>query len=188
MPQTGAEPLPWQLVRTGEYPWDEYSFVMLFAFNRTVNIGSMFSYVSLSSTLADEWKVVESFLSLCEVVLRSTRRYSIGFSQQDIDSAQGARLPTYLQNYSDFYALRIVFFRQSFEVLRGALAFWVPTIFLAALLIVAFGRTEALQLGEALTVFLGILLAALPFILSVMQFCPCLFSRPHNRFGEVKTH
>jgi len=82
-PEKGAEPWPWQLQRTGEYPWDQYSFVLLFAFNRTVGISGVFSYVTLSPTLADEWKVIQSFEPLRSFSSFQNTLLSIGFSQQD---------------------------------------------------------------------------------------------------------
>ncbi len=170
-PEKGAEPWPWQLQRTGEYPWDQYSFVLLFAFNRTVGISAAYSYVTLSPALADEWKVIQSFEPLRGFSSFQNTLLSIGYTQQDF-SGQERRLPAYLDDYVDFYVFKITFVRQSFEMLRGAFAFWMPAIFLAGLLIIAFGRIEGLEKSEALTVFLGIPLAALPFILSALQVLP----------------
>lgn len=159
----------------------------MFAFNRTVNIASVFSYVSLSPTLEDEWKVTQSFEALAGRPEFNNTLLSIGFNQQDFNG-QERRLPAYLEDYVDFYSLRITFLRQSFEILRGVLAFWIPAIFLAALLVVAFGRIEVLKTSEALTIFLGISLAALPFILSALQVLPPRPSLIESLFyGEVAT-
>jgi len=184
-PEKGGEPWPWQLQRTGEYPWDQYSYVLLFAFNRTVGISGVSTYVTLSPTLADGWKVTQSFEPLSGFPSFQDTLLSIGFSQQDF-SGQERRLPAYLDDYVDFYVLKITFVRQSFEMLRGAFAFWMPAIFLLGLLIIAFGRIEALEKSEALTVFLGIPLAALPFILSALQVLPPRLSLVESFFyGEV---
>jgi len=158
---------------------------MLFAFNRTVGISGVSTYVTLSPTLADEWKVTQSFEPLTSFPSFQNELLSIGYTQQDF-VGQERRLPAYLDDYVDFYVLRITFVRQSFEMLRGVFAFWMPAIFLAGLLIIAFGRIEVLGKSEAATVFLGIPLAALPFILSALQILPPRLSLVESFFyGEV---
>jgi hypothetical protein len=173
-PPTGAEPWGWQLLRSGEYPWDSYSLRLVFAFNRTMNLSRVTSYVSLNPSLSDQWKVLQDFVPLGNTLSDQTL-ISLGFSHVDINSyltGTGGNLPLTIRSTRDVYELRVTFVRQAFDILRGALALWTPAIFLASLLVVAFGRLSVLDTGEALTVFLGTGLAALPLVFGALQILP----------------
>jgi hypothetical protein len=158
----GAEPYPWQLQPGGEYPWDQYTLSLFFGFNRTLALSGVSSGLSLSPTFSDSWKVTQTFGPIEAANLMDLMSVIVSTGN----------LPSYLNQYADWYNLKITFVRQTFEVLRGDFAFWIPAAFLAGLLIVAFGRIKQLKVSEALTVFLGVPLAALPFVLGAVQILP----------------
>jgi hypothetical protein len=162
-PEKGAEPWPWPLTSAGEYPWDTYSLTFLFGFNRTMNWSGLRSDVSLPGAMSDQWKVSQTFEALGA---SPAARLGTGFIEEL------SRHHLYLSGFVDFYLLTITFVRQFEDVRRAVLAFWAPSLLLVGLLILAFGRSEALDLTEGLTLFVGIGLGTLPFIVGALQLLP----------------
>jgi hypothetical protein len=168
-------PWTWQLFRSGEYPWDEYSLIFILAFNRTVNVKWVTSSVSPVQGIIDQWTVVQGFERLDTSGLIQEKLHWLGFSQagaQGFVSETGTILPSEVLNYPDFYALTITFVRQPAEIARGIGAFWAPGIALSLFLILAIGRIKDLETRDGITVFLGMALATMPFILGALQFLP----------------
>ncbi len=163
-PQTGALPWEWYLVRLGEYPWDQYSLTFVFGFNRSLRLDGIESRVSLSPRLSDDWNVVQCFRHIGSSLTEALQ--SLGDVEKKSQS-----LP-WLDSFRDFFALKILFLRQSNDVLRGVLGFWLPSILLIGLLLVGFLKIRVLGLEKGLTLFVGIALATLPFIVGAIQFLP----------------
>jgi hypothetical protein len=168
-PENGAEPSGWVLEREGiypwnaEYPWEQYSLAFVFGFNRTVNLAKLSSVMYLSLGFEDEWKVTQTFHRIDTSLVDAVR--PLGVSSDDLKRLS-------VSNFVESYELRIGFVRQTFEIGRGVLAFWVPSLLLGALLIVAWTRRSILETSEALTLFIGTGLATLPFIVGAIQLLP----------------
>jgi hypothetical protein len=170
-------PWTWQLRQTGEFPWDEYSLTFVFAFNRTVDVSWVTSGISAppGTGIADQWTITQRFERLNDAPQFQERLLTMGFTQDDIAGYQagnGGRLPLELNGYHDFYALTISFVRLSPDIWRGLGAFWAPAIALAGFLVIAWGRRDSLETRDGIAIFLGMALAAMPFVIGGLQFLP----------------
>ena len=162
-PEKGATPYEWHLTRENEYPWDSYSLTFLFGFNRTLDLAALTSSVSRSPTIADNWRISQKSEHLGPSPPSSlVTSYSQGSTGQTAN----------LSAFHDFYTLKISFVREFDDVRRGTLAFWVPSLLLLALLIVAFSKLDVLDPSEGLTLFVGIGMGTLPFIIGALQLLP----------------
>ena len=162
-PENGARPHEWPLKHEGEYPWDAYSLTFLFGFNRTLNLVGLTSYVSPSPSIADSWRISQNFVKLgSSLPADLVRNYYQGPANYTVNFSQ----------FDDFYSLKISFLRPFDEVLRGTLAFWVPSLLFLGLIIVAIGRIEVFEVSESLTLFVGIGIGTLPFVVGAVQLLP----------------
>jgi hypothetical protein len=187
-PEKGATPWPWYLKAEGEYPWDSYSLVFIFGFNRTLDIASVTSGVWISPALSDQWRITQEFKPLGRSPIDALK--TLGFRDQDVrtqlcydcDSRKDLSEVLNKSMYKDFYEMRISFVRQFWDVLRGVLAFWVPAVFVLALLIIAFGRIGELKVETGVTLFVGVGLATLPLILGSLWLLPPRLSLVESLF------
>ncbi|MGA2460441.1 MAG: hypothetical protein ABSF82_03365 [Candidatus Bathyarchaeia archaeon] len=162
-PEKGARPHEWPLKHEGEYPWDAYSLTFLFGFNRTLNLVGLTSYVSASPSIADSWRISQNFVKLgSSLPADLVRNYYQGPANYTVN----------FSSFDDFYSLKVSFLRPSDEVLRGTLAFWVPSLLFLGLIIVAISRVEVLEVSEGLTLFVGIGIGTLPFVVGAVQLLP----------------
>lgn len=171
-PEKGVTPWEWQLTPGawggGEYPWESYELIFIFGFNRTLNVAEVTSYVTGSSAISDLWKVHQQFLPLGPNV------------PSELANHEGSNQYPILTSFHDYYMLKISFIHSFSDVLRGTLAFWVPSLFLLGLLIVAYGKRNVLETSEGLTLFVGIGMGSLPFIIGALQLLP-----PRLSFVEI---
>lgn len=169
-------PWTWQLRQTGEFPGDEYSLTFVFAFNRTVDVTWVTSGVSAPpGMLTDQWVIIQQFERLNDSTQFQERLLTMGFTRDDIAGYQtgnGGRLPLELNGYHDFYALTISFVRLYADIERGLGAFWAPAIALAGFLVIAWGKRDSLETRDGIAIFLGMALAAMPFVIGGLQFLP----------------
>jgi hypothetical protein len=188
-PEKGAVPWPWYLKAEGEYPWDGYSLVFVFGFNRTMDITSVTSAVWISPALSDQWRITQEFKQLGRSPIDALK--ALGFRDQDVrrqlcgldcDSKKDVSEVLNKSMYKDFYEMRILFVRQFWDILRGVLAFWVPAVFVLALLIIAFGRIGELKVETGVTLFVGVGLATLPLILGSLWLLPPRLSLVESLF------
>ncbi len=166
-PRTGAQPWPWQLSRSGDYPWDQYSLTFLFGFNATVDLAGLSSSVYLPSSLADEWRVTQNLQPLPYLNSNQgegTAAYFrlLGFGEP----------PSIFKNYHQFYEFTVSFSRLPVDVFRGAFVFWVPSILIGSLLLAAYTRRTWLSAEQGLTLFLGVGLTTFSLIVGATQLFP----------------
>jgi len=161
----GLGPLKGRIIQEGQYPLDRYSICFVFGLSQKATMKEIRTSMTLPAIIQREWRVTQEFVSLDDKDVNNTFAY-IGFDPKEDYVSRTIR------RYDNFYKYELEFARQHIAVLRDILALWFTSLSLLGLLAFASWKIEALDVGDALTLIIGVSMSTLAFIVSVRQFLP----------------
>jgi len=145
-PEQGADPRKWQLLRSGDFPFEVYRLVYVFGFNRSMSFSEMdiSARVILPSSIDEQWRV-DQWLTRITLPDNSTL-LSWGI--------EASPIAWYIQeNSADCYRFDVILSRDWDQVKAPAAIVWIPGVLLTVLVAFAGSYSKRLELPFGLGLY-----------------------------------
>jgi len=147
-------------------PWDQYEISFLIAVNMSTQLNINDGVVSMPAYLQDEW-VYSPDIAAQKLATRPSNQTlnSLGLSPQKFYQYG-------LDTMTDFYLFKVTLSYPSMNSWRTAIAFFLPSMAILAVLTVATVKRNRLKIADFLAIFVGAGLFTLSFLVSFYQYAP----------------
>jgi hypothetical protein len=150
----------------GGTPWDQYEISFLIAVNMSTQLNINNGFVWMPAYLQDEWAYSEDIAAQKLAARPSNQTLtSLGLSPQKFYQYGLDTMP-------DFYLFTVTLSYPSMNSWRTSIAFFLPSVAILAVLIVATVKRKRLKRTDFLGIFVGAGLFTLSFLVSFYQFAP----------------
>ena len=147
-------------------PWDQYEVSFLIAVNMSTQLNINDGVVSMPAYLQDEWAYSPDIAAQKLATRPSNQTLtSLGLSPQKFYQYG-------CNNMTDFYLFKVTLSYPFMNSLRTAIAFFLPSMAILAVLTVATVKRNRLKRTDFLGIFVGAGLFTLSFLVSFYQYAP----------------
>jgi len=168
-PEQGADPRKWQLLRSGDFPFEVYKLVYVFGFNRSMGFSEMdiSARVLLPSGIDEHWRVDQRLTRI--TLPDNSTLLSWGI--------EASPIAWYIQgNSADCYRFDVILSRDNSQAYAFAAIIWIPSAILTVGVAFAGSLSRKLSPSAGLGLYGLIATGALGHFYFVFQNSPAQFA------------